>query len=65
MASGRVRLRVVHPQDWMSEKSVRGGPSASLSEPPDGVMALPSSISPTRIMTEYAPVVDRTSQVSG
>jgi hypothetical protein len=51
-------------EDWMSEPSVRGG-SFCVVEPATGrVLAFPTSISPTRIITEYDQVVDRASQVS-
>jgi len=52
-------------EDWMSEKSIRGGSFCVVVRATGRVLAFPSSISPTRIMTEYAQVVDRASQVSG
>ena len=52
-------------EGWMSEKSVRGGSFCVVERVTGRVLAFPSSISPTRIMTEYAQVVDRASQVSG
>ena len=52
-------------EDWMSEKSIRGGPFCVVERATGLVLAFPSSIPPTRIMTEYAQVVDRASQLSG
>jgi hypothetical protein len=52
-------------EDWMSEKSVRGGSFCVVERATGRVLAFPSSISPTRIMTEYDQVVDRASQISG
>jgi hypothetical protein len=51
-------------EDWMTEKSVRGGSFCVVERATGRVLAFPSSISPTRIMPEYAQVVDRASQVS-
>jgi hypothetical protein len=51
-------------EDWMSEKSVRGGSFCVVERATGHVLAFPSSISPTRIMTEYDQVVDRATQVS-
>jgi hypothetical protein len=51
-------------EDWMSRKLVRGGSFCVVERATGRVLAFPSSISPTRIMTEYDQVVDRASQVS-
>lgn len=50
-------------EDWMSEKSVRGGSFCVVERATGRVLAFPTSISPTRIMTEYEQVVDRASPV--
>ena len=52
-------------EDWMSGESVRGGSFCVIEKAAGRVLAFPSSISPTRIKTEYAQVVDRASQLSG
>jgi hypothetical protein len=52
-------------EDWMSEESVRGGSFCVVERATGRVLAFPTSISPTRIVTEYDQVVDRASQVSG
>jgi hypothetical protein len=44
-------------EDWMSEKSVRGGSFCVVERATGRVLAFPSSISPTRIMTELLPVI--------
>jgi hypothetical protein len=49
----------------MSGEPVRGGSFCVIEKATGRVLAFPSSISPTRIMTEYAQVVDRASQPSG
>jgi hypothetical protein len=49
----------------MSEKSIRGGSFCVVEGATGRVLAFPSSGSPTLVMTEYAQVVDRASQVSG
>lgn len=49
----------------MSEKSIRGASFCVIERATGQVLAFPSSISPTRIVTEYAQVVDRATQVSG
>ena len=51
-------------EDWMSEGSVRGGSFCVVERATGRVLSFPSSISPTRIMTEYHRVVDRASQPS-
>jgi hypothetical protein len=48
----------------MSEKSIRGESFCAVERSTGQVLAFPSSISPTRIRTEYAQVVDRASPVS-
>jgi hypothetical protein len=40
-------------EDWMSEKSVRGGSFCVVERATGRVLAFPTSISPVRIMTEY------------
>jgi hypothetical protein len=52
-------------EDWTSEKSARGGSLCVIEKTTGRVLAFPSSISPTRITTEYLDVVDRASYVSG
>ena len=51
-------------EDWMSEKSVRGGSFCVVERATGRVLSFPSSISPTRIMTEYGQVVGRASRVA-
>jgi hypothetical protein len=51
-------------EDWMSEESVRGGSFCVVERATGRVLSFPSSISPTRIKTEYHQVVDRASQLS-
>jgi hypothetical protein len=51
-------------EDWMSEESIRGGSFCVVDRATGRVLSFPSSISPTRIMTEYHQVVDRASQIS-
>jgi hypothetical protein len=51
-------------EDWMSEQPVRGGSFCVIGRATGRVLSFPSSISPTRIMTEYHQVVDRASQLS-
>jgi hypothetical protein len=48
-------------EDWMSEKSVRGGSFCVVEGATGRVLAFPTSISPVRIMTEYDQVVERAS----
>jgi hypothetical protein len=50
-------------EDWMGEESVRGGSFCILERATGRVLSFPSSISPSRIMTEYHQVVDRASQL--
>jgi hypothetical protein len=52
-------------EDWMSGGPVRGGSFCVIEKAAGRVLAFPSSISPTRIKTEYAQVVDRASRLSG
>ena len=52
-------------EDWMSEPSTRGGSFCVVERATGRVLAFPTSISPTRIMTEYDQVADRASPVSG
>ena len=51
-------------EDWMAEESVRGGSFCVVERATGRVLSFPSSISPTRIKTEYHQVVDRASQLS-
>ena len=51
-------------EDWMGEESVRGGSFCVVDRATGRVLSFPSSISPTRITTEYHQVVDRASQLS-
>ncbi len=51
-------------EDWMSEESIRGGSFCVVERANRTSAGLLSSISPTRIMTQYAQVVDRASRVS-
>ena len=51
-------------EDWMSEQSVRGGSFCIVERATGRVLSFPTSISPTRIMTEYHQVVDRASRLS-
>jgi hypothetical protein len=51
-------------EDWMGEESVRGGSFCILERATGRVLSFPSSISPSRIMTEYHQVVDRASRLS-
>jgi hypothetical protein len=51
-------------EDWMGEASVRGGSFCVVERATGRVLSFPSSISPTRIMTEYHQVVDRASPLS-
>ena len=51
-------------EDWMSEQSVRGGSFCIVERATGRVLSFPTSISPTRIMTEYHQVVDRAFRVS-
>ena len=50
-------------EDWMSDRSVRGGSFCVVERATGRVLSFPSSISPTRIKTEYANVVDRASRI--
>jgi hypothetical protein len=50
-------------EDWMTEESIRGGSFCVVERATGRVLSFPSSISPTRIMTEYHQVVDRASQL--
>jgi hypothetical protein len=50
-------------EDWMAEESVRGGSFCVVERDTGRVLSFPSSISPTRIMTEYHQVIDRASQL--
>ena len=51
-------------EEWMSGEPVRGGSFCVVERTAGRVMACPSSISPSRIMTEYDQAVDRASQIS-
>jgi hypothetical protein len=51
-------------EDWMSDRSIRGGSFCVVERSTGRVLAFPSSISPTRIMTEYSDVVDRASHLN-
>ena len=51
-------------EDWMSGESVRGGSFCVVERATGRVLAFPTSISPTRITTEYDQVVDRASHLS-
>jgi hypothetical protein len=51
-------------EDWIGEAPVRGGSFCVVDRATGRVLSFPSSISPTRIMTEYHQVVDRASQLS-
>jgi hypothetical protein len=50
-------------EDWMNEKSIRGGSFCVVERATGRILSFPTSISPTRIKTEYAQVVDRASEV--
>jgi hypothetical protein len=50
-------------EDWMSEESIRGGSFCVVERATGRALSFPSSISPTRIQTEYHQVVDRASQL--
>jgi hypothetical protein len=51
-------------EDWMSEESIRGGSFCVVERATGRVLSFPSSISPTRIKTQYQQVLDRASQLS-
>ena len=52
-------------EDWVSQAPVRGGSLCVVERATGRVRALPSSISPAWIMSEYGQVADRASPVTG